>query len=632
MSIIATGSKTIIDLSDGKSLSVYLSGNQPRTQIKNVNANPATYTPDWSASPYLVITPVIYVNNTQIALNNANLSTVWKRKEGSSSESALTTSETVTGNVLSVKANKMSSVGSLSYIVYVTYTDPDTSVPINAQANIDFSLVTTGQNGTNGTNGADAKTCTITGDQVFKYAQGGSVSPSEITLTGTVAGVTIQQWQYKDSSGQPTPYPTGDGNTTNSGSTLKVKPTHSVFVNDVATIILTTNDANVYDVLSIYKVADGQNGQNGQNGQDGQNGSNAQIAFLSNENVTFAANKDGQCAATSVECYVVGYNGTTKTKPTVGTIGGVPTSYGMSVSKADGTSDHANEIKITISLSNNATLGGSGPQSGTLTVPVTAPVSTTLSINWSKVNTGATGATGQNGQNGENAVVFTVYAPNGAVFVNHEGTLDLATQAYDGSTAITSDATYKWYKYQSGSWGSPIATTATYTVSGSTVAGTASFKCEMLYGGKTYSDVITLQDKTDNYQAEIDSTAGDVFKNTVGNTYLWCRLWQSGTEIDLKTTTFSDTAPSSPTTGQYYYKKNSSASNPACQLMRWSGSAWVDVSSDATYGQEYTYKWYRRNKDGVAIDPPSTPFATSKAIYIDGSHVDVKTVFVCEVE
>ena len=32
MAIIATGSKTIIDLSDGKSLSAYLGSNQPRTQ------------------------------------------------------------------------------------------------------------------------------------------------------------------------------------------------------------------------------------------------------------------------------------------------------------------------------------------------------------------------------------------------------------------------------------------------------------------------------------------------------------------------------------------------------------------------------------------------------------------------
>lgn len=46
MAIIATGSKTIIDLSDGKSLTVHLGSNQPRTQILDVNTT--EYAPDWT--------------------------------------------------------------------------------------------------------------------------------------------------------------------------------------------------------------------------------------------------------------------------------------------------------------------------------------------------------------------------------------------------------------------------------------------------------------------------------------------------------------------------------------------------------------------------------------------------------
>ena len=62
MAIIATGSKTIIDLSDGKSLSVYLGANQPRTQIHDVNAS--TYSPDWTTTAgKLTVTPVVYANS-----------------------------------------------------------------------------------------------------------------------------------------------------------------------------------------------------------------------------------------------------------------------------------------------------------------------------------------------------------------------------------------------------------------------------------------------------------------------------------------------------------------------------------------------------------------------------------------
>ena len=160
MAIIATGSKTIIDLSDGKSLSAYLGSSQPRTQINDVNA--ASYSPDWTTTPgKLVITPVVYANQTAIALGNAALSITWKRKEGSGSEGALVAGESVSGNILTVTQNKLAAVTSslLTYIAYVTYTDPDTELPINAVADITFALVRTGEN---------AKSAWISGDQVVR--------------------------------------------------------------------------------------------------------------------------------------------------------------------------------------------------------------------------------------------------------------------------------------------------------------------------------------------------------------------------------------------------------------------------------------------------------------------------------
>ena len=147
MAIIATGSKTIIDLSDGKSLSVYLGANQPRTQIHDVNGD--TYSPNWTTTAgKLVITPVVYANQTAIALNNNALTITWKRKEGSGSETALATGETVSGNVLTVNQNKLASItsGLLTYIAYVAYADPDTGLTINATGDISFALISTGEN------------------------------------------------------------------------------------------------------------------------------------------------------------------------------------------------------------------------------------------------------------------------------------------------------------------------------------------------------------------------------------------------------------------------------------------------------------------------------------------------------
>ena len=615
MAIIATGSKTIIDLSDGKSLSVYLGANQPRTQIHDVNVG--SYSPDWTTTAgKLVITPVVYANQTAIALNNAALTINWKRKDGSAAEAALSSGETVSGKVLTVSKNNLATATSkqLTYIAYVAYADPDTGLTINATADITFALLTTGE---------DAKSAWISGEQVFKYNAAGSVSPAQITLTANLQNVTMGKWQYKNSSDAWADYPTTSDNASITGTTLIVKPTHAIWVGQSATLRITTSDANIGDATSIYKVQDGQDGAPGGEGQP------ASLVFLTNENMTFAGTNAGKVAAATKTCHVVAYTGTTKVTPTVGTPTGMPA--GMTIAVGSATD---NEIPLTITIEANATLGGSGQTQGEISVPVTSPVETTLKIQWSKVNTGATGTA---------AYVLTVYSSDGTVFTNGQANdtdgITLQAQFYQGSSNLTANSKsyFLWEKFESGAWVQVQADTtgtagSAYTVHAADVQGSATYRCRARYNSTTvfFYDTITIIDKTDNYQADIDSTAGDVFKNTVGQTCLICRLWQNGQEVDpLKSTTYSKTAPSSPATGNFYYQIQNSGA--ATKLMRYSGSGWADVTSDDTYKHEKTYKWYRRDKDGIPMDSGAV-FATGKVIYVDGDNVTVKTVFVCEVE
>ena len=615
MAIIATGSKTIIDLSDGKSLSVYLGANQPRTQIYDVNGN--TYSPNWTTTAgKLVITPVVYANQTAIALNNTALTITWKRKDGSSAEAALISGETVSGKALTVNKNNLASASSkqLTYIAYVAYVDPDTGLTINATADITFAMLTTGE---------DAKSAWISGEQVFKYDADGDVAPAQITLTANLQNVTMGKWQYKNASGNWVDYPTTSDNTSITGTTLIVKPTHGIWNGQTATLRITTSDTNIGDTTSIYKVQDGTPGGAGAPGDD------ASIVFLTNENMTFAGTKDGKIAATTKTCNVVAYTGTTKVTPTVGTPTGMPT--GMTIT-AGAASNH--EIPLTIAIAANATLGAAGQLNGVVSIPVTSPVETTLQIQWSKVNTGATGAANY---------VLTIYAPGGTVFTNglanDTDELVINAQYFYGTTDYTANtkAQFLWQKYESGSWTTVKAEATgangnTLTVQSADVHGSATYRCRARYnnGSLHAYDTITIIDKTDNYQADIDSTAGDIFKNTVGQTCLICRLWQNGTEVDpQKSTTYATTAPSSPSSGDYYYQIQSNGA--VTKLMRYSGSAWDDVTSDATYGHEKSYTWYRRDKDGNPMDNGSA-FATGKVIYVDGDDVTVKTVFVCEVE
>lgn len=604
----ATSAITIVDMSDGKQLSVYISSNQPRIQIKDVNAN--TWTPDWSVGGgNVILTPSVYVNQSAVALTGAGAVVTWERRAGSGSAGVLEANETIVNGVLTVNANKLSTAagGLLTYIVTVTYTDPDTALVSVAKNEISFALVTTGEN---------AKSAWISGEQAFKYAAGaGTPTPASITLTANLQNVSMSKWQYKNGGSW------SDFAPAETGTTIAIAPGSPAFLSgSTATIRVVTSDGNVGDTTSIYKVTDGTDGGAGAAGQ------NASVAFLTNENITFAGNVSGQVAAITVTCNVVAYTGTTKVTPTVGTVTGAVT--GMTVTKLAAAS---NEIPIQIAITANATLGGVGAQQGTLTVPITAPVATTLYITWSKVNTGATGA---------DAVVFSVFAPNGSVFINQQGNLTLDCVMYKGSTAVT--PTYSWRQYAGGNWNTILGTTKSVSVAGSSVSGTGQFKCIATYNSVAYEDFITLEDKTDNYQSTIDSTAGNVFKNTVGSTVLISRVFQNGVEVDAaKSTSWGPSTserPATPATGAFYYQYANTAPSTASRpttVWRWSGSAWVDVTADATHKHTLTYKWYRRNASGVpeSGDGGGTGlFATGKLIYVDGSMVTDKAVITCEVE
>ena len=166
-------------------------------------------------------------------------------------------------------------------------------------------------------------------------------------------------------------------------------------------------------------------------------------------------------------------------------------------------------------------------------------------------------------------------------------------------------------------------------VDGSDVPGTAAFRCQMVYEGKTYQDVITMTDKTDSIQAVIGSTAGNVFKNGVGETFLFCQLWQSGEEIDaLRSTTFDKGLIPNPSAGFIYYC--AVLQGPASAILRYTGTGWQNVTTVAPYKHTYTYKWYRRDKNGAVMDNGNV-FAQGKVIFLTGNHVDNQTVFTCEV-
>ena len=272
--------------------------------------------------------------------------------------------------------------------------------------------------------GDNAKSIVLSGDsQVFKISQSNAVTPSTIKVAAQAFNTTITNWSYSTNGGQTFLSTVPDGVSRN-GNIVTV--TGSSITSNSLTI--KASDGTIEDVFTVYKAFDGSDGN------PGNPGAPAPIAFLTNENVTFSANAQGQITGTTITSNIVAYNGTTKVTPTIGTISGAPT--GMTI--ASSTVAASNEVMLTITIANNSTLGSASSNMGVISIPVTYPVSTVLYLTWSKVNTGATGTPGNPGSPAYTAILTNeshVFA--GDVSNAIDGSATTQVLAYKGATAQT---------------------------------------------------------------------------------------------------------------------------------------------------------------------------------------------------
>lgn len=601
--VLTSSQQTFVDITDQRKLSAYITSNLPKTQSENPNVLPHTYSPSW-ASTNLVLTPVIFLDQTNVALNATGLTITWKRKDGTGAESALTTGETAKNGTLTVSQDKLaaSTSGMITYICYISYYDSETKNTVNISSDITYTLVKNAEN---------ARLAYINADTyVFKYNTSSTlVGASQSTLSALVQGVSISKWQYKNSSGSWADYPTTSDNSNITSGTLVVKPSHSVFVNNVAQIKLVTNDSDVYDTITITKMYDGAKGDPGAAGGTGSGGLSV---ILGNEAQTIACTNGGLVAtALDVTIPFTGYVGITQTACTC-SVGTLPSGVTLKTNTA-ATASAAGSVVLTFAA--NGTLGGASVMNGTIDLTFTISSKTVVKkFGWTKSNKGS------NGDNGKNAVVFSVYAPNGTVVINQSGSLQLATAAYSGATTIT--GTYQWAKYTNGTWTNISgATSSTLTVSGADIVNIQSYKCTMRYDGEYYIDVITVEDKSDPYVSEMLSIGGFTVKNNMGGVVPYVIVRTNQKEVDPLLGPISETAPSSPKSGDYWYKIDHT--NQTVTLMDYAGSSWAECPET----QSLTYTWYKQDKDGK-----ETAFGkTGKVIYLSAAEINSLVTLQCDV-
>ena len=404
--ILTSSQQTFVDITDQRKLSAYITSNLPKTQSEDPNILPHTYAPSWETTP-LKLTPVIFLDQTNLALDVSGLTISWKRKDGIGAETALSTGETVSKGILTVSKNKLngSSSGMLTYICYISYYDSETKNTVNISSDITYTLVRNAEN---------ARLAYVTADTyVYKYdASSALIGAAQATLTAQVQGVSVSKWQYLKSTGEWTDYPTTADNASITAGILVVKPAHKVFYHNVAQIKLVTDDANVFDTVSITKMFDGEQGKTGQTGSGGLS------VILGNEAQTIACTTDGKVQnALDIEIPFTGYIGITQTACTC-KVGSLPSGV---TEKSNTAATVSAAGTVTLTFAANATLGGTSVLNGTVDLTFTISGKTVVKqFSWTKSNRGT---------NGTSAVAFSIYAPNGTVVLNQSGSLVLATSA-----------------------------------------------------------------------------------------------------------------------------------------------------------------------------------------------------------
>ena len=365
--VLTSSQLTFVDITDQRKLSAYLTSNL--TTVQTLDGG--VYNPSWSASN-LVIIPQVFIDQT--ALHLSDVTTVWKRKDGNSAETALKTGETVTNNILTVSTNNLgtSASGMITYICYVTYTDTETGQVVNITDQMTYTLIKAAE---------DARTCFISGPQIFKYNKDGvCTSDTQITLTATVQNVTVAKWQYYDPVNKVyEDYPNTTENANITSALLYVSSSHAIFDSSgVAKIKLITSDANVYDVITITKLYDGPTGAQGSQGAP------AYTILLTNEAYSFPGTTN-TAKSSSVTTEILAYQGTTKKTASVKTVDGKTATSTKTATNTTGLHFSVTNSIITFYASESLVTN-----SGTVPIVITVDnVDYTKIFSWSVAYTGA---------------------------------------------------------------------------------------------------------------------------------------------------------------------------------------------------------------------------------------------------
>lgn len=193
MTLLAQHSYTIRRLIDGKTLNFILQSNQALTQI--FTPDPATYAPNYTASPYLVITPSLLISGEagdQIARLKA--APTWKVNGSTTLSTFTATAAAASPYALTIKKN-MDSVSQMVVECEAIYVQPVTLVEMQVKATMTFTKVSN-------TGASIIAVCTAPDGTVFKNGLVSTLrAKCEMWRGSTVDSTSVTYKWYKQVSG-----------------------------------------------------------------------------------------------------------------------------------------------------------------------------------------------------------------------------------------------------------------------------------------------------------------------------------------------------------------------------------------------------------------------------------------------
>ena len=403
--------------------------------------------------------------------------------------------------------------------------------------------------------------------------------------------------------------------TSNSNEATKVYTPSANTVNVIKCVLYAAGGTSQQlDDQSVVITKDGKKGTDGHNGSDGLS------MGLGNYSDVIPCNSSGKASAQrdiSIPFYA--YKGITRVAVTA-TVGTLPTSGGISVnSNTEGTT--SSDGLLVLRVANGATFGSTSAMTGDITITLTAEgKSVDYKYTWTKSKQAA---------NGTNAVLLQLYSEDGGNVEEGKSTIIKAI-VHSGTSDVTSSSSFVWKEFKSGEYKTISGQTgSSITITPDMVTDQMWLKCEAKYptsASTPYSAYYTIDDTTDPISAITRATISE-FKNSQGFGAIYTRVYREGVEVDtIKSTTFSSTAPTGASSGDYYYHLDSS--KKTCILKKYNGTSWVDAT--AADGDEYTYSYYRVDNKGDILDT-TTPWKTGRCQYIDPSIINGRMQFFCEV-